>query len=290
MHENIREDCFSSSSIICRNCPPQENENIIDDHITGDTICLNCGLVVSPAFSTFSARSCDIFDTRNWMDPDREKIKNILALIFIEGSAIEDEALSILRVLKSKLFAQGKNISNQNKSITAYAIWEACNKRHQPRDMNEIAIICGVKMKHILQIEKTLELTQTYMPATEFVERIIDTLHLPYWFGGIVKRILKSNQILCAHKPINSIAVVIIQLVKLLQDLSLEHYEEKKDHLIYYFISRAKNDTKLNLKKFTTEFICSTLDCSFASCYRLSKKISIPHLLNILENEKINVY
>ena len=268
-----------------------EHMNVFDDFSTGDRICMQCGIVVDTAFSVNLKNSFAHEDNECDDKNIRREVRNYLALLFIESTKVENKIIELWQQLNIKNRKHnGSPIIHRKKSILAYAIWESLNVLRQPRPLEEIAGICGLREKHLLAVEKYLDITQTFLPCSEYAERIVDTLKLPYWFLRIIKEILQNTHMLSTYKPVNAIGVIIVLLCKIITKRKLQQYKNNKNSLMYHLLSKAENDQKFNAKVWTTRKICLELSANPGVFYRIFSKIKMDYLTHVLESNKLNTY
>ena len=290
-HGEIHEDA-SEGHVYCLKCRQiLQHKIFIEDSSTGDTICMSCGLVLDKSY-TFEAYSCISNKSQDErLSKTEEEIKTLLTCLFIDNQAIEDEVASIFKHIEEKVEkAENVNTSKRRKTHLAYAIWRALSIHRHPRSMDEIAQLCEVKEKQMLKVEKSLVIRQIFSPLADYVERVIDTLQLPYWLNKVMRQLLQSKQIVSVHKPVNIIAALLSQVCKIITELKAVDHEQNNLSLMYYMLDKSSKTHNTDFRKWQVGEICNNLKINKAVVQRIMRKYSINMIKNILESQQSNTY
>ena len=270
-----------------------------DDFALGESICIKCGLVIE----TLLEPDSDPLDTSQKSESvceAKQTIQQYLDHLNIENSSLIEEALRIFKyVQKRTLEKKGKRRSAN--IYYSYSIFEALNRFSIPRSVSEIARICCVAEKTILNLEKTLDLHHTYNPHENYVERLCDSLQLPFWIQRAVRLILTKSSSVNQCSPINTIIAIIIRLIRALHRcknviLFNQNYGTEKSNFIsmFTFLLNKARDEKRNMspKFWNVRMLCRQTGANSSAIYRIMRVISEENVFSILKNHhfEINVH
>ena len=296
---------FRDKKIICNHC--FSRVNVYTNHF-GEDACASCCEQLDPhrwnmlstdaeaprlEFSPIVGDPYEIpFDPFLNNTDDVKRIRTIrdhLAYLRIESTNMEQATLKYMKslewVLKKEEDNQNKTFRFMEKSLMAYSLYQTLADEGCPRTMDEIANIFSLKEKHLLQIEASSGLIPTLIPGSTYVERIIDTLDLPFWLGAYVKKILHVNPQLQMYKPVNVISVIISKLFTILNT-----WDFKKswcEHQIAYhslmrcFLERSKL-SEICKTKMTIPIICSILGLNPPTLYNIARKLSTRKIVSFM--------
>ena len=292
-HREIYED-VSDGHVYCLGCKKTlEHKKFIEDSTSGDDVCTSCGLVLNTNYS-FDSYTYDAYSRKAFEGRSKEcyEIKNHLAVLFIDSQAIEQEAMNIFKEVSHKVKQVPNGKTTKRKKVhLAYSIWRALSIHRHPRSMDEIAQLCGVKEKHMLKVEKSLAIRQVFSPIVDYVERVVDTLQLPYWLNKIIRQILQSKQVVSIHKPVNIIAVILVHLCKIMHEEEIKDYEHNSSSLMYYMLDKNRDKSaKLMPKDWTINEISCKLNTNKGVLQRIMKKYNMKLIKNILESCSASKY
>jgi len=222
--------------------------NCIEDIHTDDTICTDCGVVLTsltPSLNNF------ISENLNLLPPDFESLKNkisdILAHLFIFSESIINfcakQSLEVMQCMKNK--------SLINKYL-AFSIFESLNILEIPCSPHSISSILDIHAEDILKLEKKLGRGIVQCPPFFFVDKITSCLNFPFSFTKQVKEKTKLYQDMCYSKPETLIAGIILFQIQI---------EKEKNHDISF------------CKHVNAKFLGQFLGIAEGSIYRILKEL-----------------
>ena len=120
----------------------------------------------------------------------REELIDICSILHLDCSSIVDTALYIYRQINpSEKF---DFFSKKSRAVLAFSIWEALNRQNAPRTMLEIALLCHVPPKCVLDVESRFpeHVTHPKLACFPCVEEMCRTLNRDYHDISAIKEIL----------------------------------------------------------------------------------------------------
>ena len=246
---------------------------------------MQCGLVVQQLYLTEwqGVGSRDDSETLR----DKTSIITHLDFLLIQNTKIVDDALFIMSNIRKKI----RLVGNKRRICHAYAIWEALHINKCPRSLDEIATVCAVKESQILNFEKDLNLQHTYCSPTLYVERICDSLQLPYCFQAAIRCIIRNTPRLAQHKPSNIVVTIIIRLIELARKSENDLNSLRADSFLCYFLSGLKHNVhRFSQREWNIHYVCSKLGTITGVIYRMLRLLSLDAVREILIRENMTKY
>ena len=222
---------------------------IVDDHHSGESMCSECGLVVSPDYA-FSVNDVDTADTAS--DPlvvtlqptdlvavippehvpvkatdfmKREFLLDVCAMLHLDAnSSLLESALDIYNRLQhinqtSLKLKRSRDYRLRNfekyKVHLAFALWEALNRQGTPWRPHKIAQAFDVPPSAILNVEKIFETSATYCKIQTIAETECAHLDVPYKIVKLVTNLISEIEPFCyGRTPSIIIAAALLSVLK----------------------------------------------------------------------------
>ena len=226
--------------------------NFIEDCHTGDTICTDCGLILScftPSLNTHI--SLNIESSSQNLEHMKEKISDILAHLFI----FSEDIINFCTQQAAKILSKTTDTLSKNKYL-AFSIFESLNILEIPCSPISISQILNVKPEELLKLEKTLNRSIAQCPPSFFVDKITSCLFFPFYFTKKIKEKTISFQSKCFSKPETLIAAIILLQIQI---------EKQKGHDISF------------CKHINAKYLAQFLDIAEGSIYRILKELKTLH-------------
>jgi len=291
-----------------------------EDTLHGDLICTQCGLVMDRLYSYSYSYSCSdnnqvhspaVHKNRpmktqtehkndaRWIsntlsgsssaiciDDKKDEIKSIFLLLNVNGTEFIENAARVYSNLKQQVNQSTKkiHIPKLDRTLIAYSIWDSFNIGKSPRSIDDVATVCEIKAKNILMVEKILNIEHTFCNSEDYVDRIVTTLGLPYFFTRLINHILHYTKSLAQHKPANRIAAIIIclcQLIHKIQNSKICIPSALGESALKYLTEKTSEQPMLSRKKWNVPAVSKILNLSPGVIYRVLR--SMPKDDNMLE-------
>lgn len=177
----------------------------IDDDREGNSVCLECGLVLEPIYQPLWQEAADLsIVERN--DPIRTFLLDVAAHAEIPQSIVE-YSMSYYNKIKRQLQNHQPKFSEQ--VLASYALYETLSRNNISRSVQEIEFFTSCKATKLWSVESALNLKETLNHPLDYVERFCNALEIKYQDVKIIKGIVGNMFGLGGIRPQCVVAVVI---------------------------------------------------------------------------------
>ena len=211
----------------------------MDDYHTGDSICMQCGLVLErllgggSGLETFRGRGpeCQPTPDDSRDDDDALAIADLLHFFGVEGNG---EAEEIAHRIFARIYAKreervGFRKTREKRNIAlAFALANALTESGSPRPLDDIAVACGVSCRKVLlDLPRYLNFSPDellYLKVDEYelqdprpsdyVDVLCANLGIPFAVASQVREEIESDQVLCGRQPLVICAAVLERVLR----------------------------------------------------------------------------